>query len=303
MSLQDAMAAVNKGLAFSTSLGPRTAGAPGPSRQEDTGGVPVPVIGAGGSGEATGTWSLVEGSDGVVYERNSTTGEVRPAPPQFQKQEPQINYEVPAVPMAAANELLADAGYPSGAGLDDAGRNLSDVYAGGAARQMQAALYSPEGARALGVDPNTLSTVKSLMDAGLLTPSAAQKLLFGDDLGGGGGGITAYQAAQMARQAEQDKWGQMLDYITASANERQLQASMQAARRNALIEAAPYLAGGQEWSGGFGPYGGGTLMEMMQGGPGAARPMAPRIVPLDMGDAPVDPGLVDQLLGPAALGV
>lgn len=38
----------------------------------------------GDTGGSGGTWSIIEGNDGQVYERNSTTGELRLAPPELQ---------------------------------------------------------------------------------------------------------------------------------------------------------------------------------------------------------------------------
>jgi len=141
---------------------------------------------------------------------------------------------------------------------------------------------------------------------GSLLPEYLQKALGGfggGDAGpGGGGGITALQQATLDRQARADEWNQIMDYIAAAANERQLQASLAAARRNALISAAPDLAGGMQYSGGFEPYGGYTLLDLMQGGTGAPRDMASRLTPLDLGPAPADPGLVDRLLGPLMSG-
>jgi hypothetical protein len=130
---------------------------------------------------------------------------------------------------------------------------------------------------------------------GSLLPEYLQKAL-GDALGGGG--ITAYQSAELARQKKQDEWDRVLDYITAAQNARALLDAQRQQRRANLVAAAPDLAGGMEFRGGFGPTSGYTILDRLQGGIGAPKSMGPSLVPLDLGPMPEDPGLVDKLLGP-----
>lgn len=283
MALMDAIRAVSQGLSYSTAAPARPArssmfagvgGGNGPAVQfeggDGTGGIPPPAGGGGGGyGDPTPPRYTQENPDGskTIYELQNGGAVVLGTIPAPMPSGPTY-HETP--PIVSRNPRFD---VPAGTTLD-----------------------TPTGPVQTGLDYGTFAGVQALKAAGLLTADEASDMLFGKD--GGGGGMTANQAAQLARQAEQDKWNRVLDYIGAAADERQLQASLAAARRNALISAAPDMPGGMDFSGGFGPYGGYTLMEKMQGGPGAARPMAPRLMPLDLGPAPVDPGLVDSLLGP-----
>jgi len=277
------MTAVQQGLAFSTAAGPRKpqqpsfeAGEPTPTTSGPVppGGGEDPFGGGGGGTDSGYTQTNSDGSKTVYQVVNGQAVPIADIPP------PRGSVPtLPAMREPFGPENRARGIYPQ-APQDQA---YTDVP-----------LYSQEGAGRLGLDYGDLTAIKALKEAGLMTTDEASDLLFGKD--GSGGGTTAYQSAQLARQAQQDEWNQILDYIGAAADERQLQAQMQSARRNALIQAAPDLAGGQEFRGGFGPYGGQTLLEMMRGGPGAPRSMRP--VPLDLGPEPVDPELVNQLLGP-----
>ncbi len=284
MSLAQAIAAVRSGLAYSTTMppgGPRT---PQVNPQER----PKSAVeqwleqqaGGGGTG-SQGTWSLVKGSDGKMYERNSTTGETRLAPDQFQPSDPTSGL----YPYDPQSDLVGrPADQPSQGAVLDFLSNSASGFAD-----------QPAGGWNTYLDPGTGLLHNAQGD---VLPQWQQKFI-GAGVGGGGA-LTAAQSATLARQAEMDKWNKVIDYITALQNERTATASLRNARNNALIAAAPDLATGNEFRGGFGPYGGYTLLERMQGGPGLPVMSAPSITPLDLGPAPADPGLVDKWLGPLA---
>lgn len=103
--------------------------------------------------------------------------------------------------------------------------------------------------------------------------------------------------AQLAESQKNNKFQRMLEYLQLIETQRALgDQSVQQAFED-LAAVAPDLAGGQEFRGGYGPYGGGTLLEMMQGGPGIAKRSAPVPAVLPTPQQP-DYSRIEKLLGP-----
>ena len=282
MSLAEAIAAVRAGMAYSTSMPPGDQRPP-VNMEPGPEATPTPSLlqqwlqsqQTGGAG--AGTWSQpFKGPDGNWYEHNSTTGENRPS----------------SIQPAQTDPLAGLFPYDPQSGLVSAYPNESPVGSSAVESGGSTNVYADRGTGLL-YNPK-----------GSLLPEYLQKALgglLGDGSGGGsGGGITALQAEQLKRQAEQDKWNKVVDYITALQNERQMAEASQRARTNTLLAAGPDLAAGNEYRGGFGPSGGYSIMERLQGGAGLPVATGPSIVPLDLGPMPADPGLVDRLLGPLA---
>ena len=118
---------------------------------------------------------------------------------------------------------------------------------------------------------------------------------FGLNDRGGGSGL-GY--AQLAESQKNNRFQRALDYISAIMGEQQAGDQQQQNYLEKLLMAGPNLAGGREHFGGFGPYGGGTLLEMMQGGPGSTIDTAPNIMQFPAeAPQPADTSWIEEMLG------
>lgn len=112
--------------------------------------------------------------------------------------------------------------------------------------------------------------------------------------GGGGGNALGY--AQLAESKKNNAFERALAYLTSIQNEQQAASGRENSYAEAILRAAPSISTGRDYYGGFGPYGGGTLMELMQGGIGGGIPMQSQNVALPS-RAPADLGIIERLLG------
>lgn len=154
---------------------------------------PTPTPGTGGlppgyGGTTTGNNVVFrQGADGRMWQSNDGGRTWDLAPPQFQPQEPTL----PAEKQPFGPENRARGIYPQSP-QDTAYQDVP--------------VFSTEGANRLGVDPNTLATVKALTDAGLITAADARKLLFGDSLGSS----DPYAGARLAEQIRANRMQEVL---------------------------------------------------------------------------------------------
>ncbi len=272
MSLAEAIAAVRAGMAYSTAMPP--APSVRPPSMEPTGPTPTPIAGGGddgfgarpgggGGGNAPSVGGRIQGPG---FDDSSGLYGSDAVPPGF-------------IPVGTVNGDNSFAPYFYNGRTGEIGRYTTALNAYGDTTYGFSTLSETERKRFL--DQYARATDQALP-------------------GGGGtsGALTAAQSATLGRQAEQDKWNKVVDYITALQNERQTAEASQRARTNTLLSAGPDLAAGNEYRGGFGPSGGYSIMERLQGGPGLPVATGPSIVPLDLGLPPGDPALVDRLLGP-----
>lgn len=117
--------------------------------------------------------------------------------------------------------------------------------------------------------------------------------------GGGGSGVSWANLAQRQREYQeelrQNAFARQMDYITTMAQE---EANADARRQNYvdnLLGIAPNMPAGNFY-GGYGPQGGATLLELMQGGLGAPRPVG--VMPVDVpAPRPANTGIIEQALG------
>lgn len=263
-----------------------------------------------------GTWSLVTGGDGIVYERNSTTGESRRAPDQFQ-QAPQQETMLPVgqypIPMASAFEALA--GVPPGPGPTAAGDYLAGTgdftqFAGAKSALGQSSLNSAQMAylngSATAQDINLLLTGNQITMAQALT---AMKGVGGLGGGGGGGGYVDNGPTQQQQIQNEMNWQQLLnnqkqqefqnilDRISANNQQRTMQMTARNNANTQLQNAGPNLVGNAQYFGGWAPGGPGPALARMNGLTMGAVPTAGRVVNLniDPNVPPPDPALQELL--------
>ena len=183
----------------------------------------------GGDGSA-GTWQLVEGNDGKMYERNTVTGVSRLAPTEFQPT-PEASLMLPYSTNQEVNRVMGRRG-------ESANIVPRTAYTPATSSAGKNAL-----ATALGVDPGTFAYVQALQEAGLITATTAQKMLgIGESSGGGGGGGGGSGAdpAILARQMLMDKQNSALQIYDAIAGQQSVaDQRMQATKQNQLA-ALPY---------------------------------------------------------------